>query len=1164
MSTKRFGFKSLTTLVLLLIAVLGLVACGEKVDPNIAIVDGALSEIALTYGTGDSVNNVTKNITLPAKVGEVSVTWTSSNAAVVSVAGVVTRGTTDTVVSLTATLTLGKVSETKVFTVTVKAAEPVTTPEEALAAITISGSTLVLDEGTGRYTTSTDITLPATALGLAVTWTSPNPTVLSATGVVVRPAWGQNDSTVILVATVGDEVREFIVKVLAINVKPDEVSVAEAKEILLLNGISDGVATDLVLPTSAGTEGVVVTWTSNNPEVISNTGVVSRQPDSVTVTLTATLTKGTASETKTFDVVVLPFAPYVEVASIDAAKALYIANQALEDKPITYARIEDVTIVGVSGDGFMIYDGATLMFVFTKSTPAATIVAGSVVHITGYIDNFFGSWQINGTKDAERPVVLRPSTAAASVLEPTEITTSIADYIATLPKTYSMENGFPTTYITLTAKVRVQGLGNYEALLVDVNYAGGNIDTTESNSTIPNAFVVYYKSNQVAIRELAEQKIKINVFLYSLRDDRNVFTVIFTGVKADIEILPLTDLESVNAAKVQSVSGLPEYQETTTTLALPTDILGTTIVWSSSHPTLIDATTGIVTPVDGEQTAVTLTATITKGTETATATKVVKVGQLPLSTMEQVVAAEANSSLYRVQGVVTSGDANGTFFIQSGEAGIAVYTTNSTLKATLTANVGKMVEVVAAREKYNGLNQLVPTQVKAVSGTVEIVAVNIDAVEFTNEALLPYQGRVITLTDLRVKKIIDANKTGNVELERVVDGKVIVLRLGNAGNISGTVKTAFEALKVGDIVSITTPLSWYQSQPQYFGPQLLMNNQTVIVADTVTDAVKLSGDKARLNLPTEVKTNSTLTLPSTGLFGSTITWATSDAAVITAAGVVTIPTSGQIDVTLTATLTLGSLTETKSLVIKVGLSDQDKVDSDAAALVVVAAQTAATTITLPVTGANGSAIVWTSSNNALIDPATGAVVMPASGQVVVTLTATLSLNAATKVMTYEVTLGTPTSTPTGTIVTATSANTAGNMIAGENPTSNINLSSDIFTLTVVKGTTSSIVGMYAELRLYGDKATGDGNEIIIGVKEGYQIIGVKIVFGASTNSATTRVTLGTAVTNLTIAESLNSTSTFADLAISSFGIKNTGMSTGSSNPQVRILSIEITYIVIPA
>lgn len=1001
MSTKRFSFtKGFITLVLMLVAVLGLVACQDPANPDQDTVDAALEQVALVFGEGDSLSKVTRNITLPTAVGEVTITWASSNAAVVSNTGAVVRPNADTVVSLTATLTLGEVSETKVFTLTVKAAEAAASPEEALAVLQIFSSTLVYNEGTGRYTTTTDLFLPTRSMKLDVTWTTPNAAVINTAGKVVRPAWGQPDQTVILVASIGEETREFIITVPAITVKPASISVQEAKDALLLAGISNGVAADLVLPTSVGTDGVTVTWSSNNPDVISNDGKVNRQQESVTVTLTATLTKGTVSDTKEFDVVVLPFAEFTEVSSIQAAKDLHIVNQGLSPKKDTYVKITGLTVVGVTTDGYMVYDGALLFFVYTGGAPAATIKAGDVYDITGFVDYYFGAWQFNGTKNAEMPTILKASTQAADVLDATAFPSTIVSYIETLAKSYTFPESFPYAYVEITAKIRVQGTGNYDVFLVDTDYTGGNIDSSQNSAMTLNAFVVYYKSNVAALREMDGLKVKLNVFLYSLRTDRNIFTVIFTGVKEDIEVLPMTDAELVSAAKSQSVANLPSVQETAATLVLPTDLLGTTIIWTSSNDALINPTTGVVTPVAGSQTAVTLTATITKGTVTDTATKVIKVGQVPLSTVAQVVAAEVNSTLYRVQGLVTAGESSGTFFIQQGEAGIAVYTTNTTLKATLTANVGKLVEVIGTRAVFNGLRQFAPTEIKAITGTAEVVAASIDGVAWTNEALLPYQGRLVTLSDLRVKTMIAPDKTGNVILERVVDGQTITLRLAATANISGAVKTAFEALKVGDIISVTAPLAWYN------GAQFLMTNQTVIAADTLTDAVKVAGDKAALVVPAEVKANTTLSLVTAGANGSTISWATDNAAVITAAGVVTLPVSGQVTVKLTATITLGTLTETREFNVVVGLSDQDNVNADAAALVVVSAQTSATTIVLPATGANGSAIVWTSSNDALINPTTGAVVMPQSGQVVVTLTATLTLNAATKVQTFEVTLGT--------------------------------------------------------------------------------------------------------------------------------------------------------------
>lgn len=73
-------------------------------------------------------------------------------------------------------------------------------------------------------------------------------------------------------------------------------------------------------------------------------------------------------------------------------------------------------------------------------------------------------------------------------------------------------------------------------------------------------------------------------------------------------------------------------------------------------------------------------------------------------------------------------------------------------------------------------------------------------------------------------------------------------------------------------------------------------------------------------------------------------------------------------------------------------AEEAKLQADASALTLDTADIrAATTIALPVTGAvNGSAITWTSSDSSIIDPATGAVTLPASDIRTVTLSATLT------------------------------------------------------------------------------------------------------------------------------------------------------------------------------
>ena len=90
---------------------------------------------------------------------------------------------------------------------------------------------------------------------------------------------------------------------------------------------------------------------------------------------------------------------------------------------------------------------------------------------------------------------------------------------------------------------------------------------------------------------------------------------------------------------------------------------------------------------------------------------------------------------------------------------------------------------------------------------------------------------------------------------------------------------------------------------------------------TLTDGEKLTIDANALQLPSEVIEPSTLSLPSSGENGTTITWTSSDETIINSStGEVTMPANGQAIVTLTATLELGTETPvTKEFIIKVGV-----------------------------------------------------------------------------------------------------------------------------------------------------------------------------------------------------------------------------------------------------
>lgn len=90
--------------------------------------------------------------------------------------------------------------------------------------------------------------------------------------------------------------------------------------------------------------------------------------------------------------------------------------------------------------------------------------------------------------------------------------------------------------------------------------------------------------------------------------------------------------------------------------------------------------------------------------------------------------------------------------------------------------------------------------------------------------------------------------------------------------------------------------------------------------------------------------------------------------------------------------------------VRIASAEEAKLQADASALTLDTSYIrAATTLTLPATGTvNGSAITWTSSDSSIIDPATGAVTLPASGIRTVTLSATLTRGEATAYRNFDI------------------------------------------------------------------------------------------------------------------------------------------------------------------
>ncbi|MGI5373670.1 family 43 glycosylhydrolase [Streptomyces sp. CA-251387] len=168
----------------------------EQLSLPVATQGVADDKAALSLG---DTSAVTADLDLPktGTAGGSTISWVSDTPSVVSDSGRVTRpaaGEPDAHATLTATLKKGTVTDTKSFDVTVLPDfDDKTATEQAAEALTVHN----LDDVRGN------LTLPTQGdYGTDVTWSSADPGVISADGIVRRPAHGAGATTVDLTATV--------------------------------------------------------------------------------------------------------------------------------------------------------------------------------------------------------------------------------------------------------------------------------------------------------------------------------------------------------------------------------------------------------------------------------------------------------------------------------------------------------------------------------------------------------------------------------------------------------------------------------------------------------------------------------------------------------------------------------------------------------------------------------------------------------------------------------------------------------------------------------------------------------------------------------------------------------------------------------------------------
>jgi len=149
---------------------------------------------------------VTENLDLPTNYGSgVTMTWSSSNTSVISNTGVVTRpsyGSGDASVILTLTVTYGSVTATESFTLIVpEESDPRSTVIDQIKSYLTASSLLNGNSDSDNIISA--LYLPSSVMSSeTITWSSNNTSVISAEGIVTRPAYGSSDASVTLTASI--------------------------------------------------------------------------------------------------------------------------------------------------------------------------------------------------------------------------------------------------------------------------------------------------------------------------------------------------------------------------------------------------------------------------------------------------------------------------------------------------------------------------------------------------------------------------------------------------------------------------------------------------------------------------------------------------------------------------------------------------------------------------------------------------------------------------------------------------------------------------------------------------------------------------------------------------------------------------------------------------
>jgi uncharacterized protein YdeI (BOF family) len=655
----------------------------------------------------------------------------------------------------------------------------------------------------------------------------------------------------------------------------DVLNAQDAAQKLSLDADLTAVTSDLVLPTT-GLHEATVTWESDNAAIAAD-GTVTR-PDvdagDVTVILTATVTVGSASETKEFRVKVL-----------DQDPSAAVTVKVLESSAVAKGDIVEVTgiVVGIiSPYGYQLADDTGVVYVYLGSTPEVSI--GDNVTVLGEKEVYYGmtevvnlqSTVVNSTGNA-LPAFVATDLGALGAQNP-ETTDWYNDMLATSGLVMVDEDDVNLVWFT-------QDLEMVKVQLY-----------TSSSSTDDAA-----KAKVAEVEALDGKKVDLDLIVKDYYSSSDTWRVVMNGHHNVTESIMFRLAEKAKLAAAYTsmyFNSLPSEIVVDLDLPMESPLFPDTtpddesddvvLSWSSSNEDVIDNEGKVTLPV-GQNEEVTLTLSVQIQDVTITKDYVLNVKDANTVTpigIADALALEDGASLI-VEGIVTAvfneNDYPGVHLIDA--AGNVLYA-----EGAIDAEIGDKIVVQGNLDTFTSFSNSRRQLSNAVkisevdTGNVFTAATDVDAAGLVAlyEAAT---SKVYTMT-----LVLEGTSYGNFDFVGVVDGTDIVMK----DDYFPTLETYLDGNGAIEITFVVQGIDYSDVKiiPIAF-PGLDAADVSAIVEAIVAVPESTTND---LDLVTEIP-----------LFDAVVTWTSTNTAIDPATGVVTRPANGEGDATgnLVASVVIG-------------------------------------------------------------------------------------------------------------------------------------------------------------------------------------------------------------------------------------------------------------------